>query len=85
MFDAQAEASSMDFQWLAKNGWEVAGNLAYRHLLYEMNTSRKIPCLERIEQILLSYHVENINVQKNKIIEALTNLIELKKAFQTLN
>lgn len=73
MFDPLNE--SLDIEWLQANGWTVAGNLAYRHILYEFNHSG-IPSQERIEQIIMQYDAAD---QGERIRQALQELIQLKK------
>jgi hypothetical protein len=66
---------SLDIAWLQANGWTLAGNLAYRHILHEFNKNG-VPCQERIMQIIMQYNAE---AQAAKIIETLRDLVALKK------
>lgn len=72
---------SLDMAWLQANGWTPAGNLAYRHILHEFGQSG-MPCQERIMQIIMQYSAEG---QSAKIIEALRELVALKKELNGLS
>lgn len=75
MFDPVKEMESMDVQWLQSHGWTIAGNLAYRHILYELNRSGRLSA-ERIEQILMQYDAAD---QSGKIKQELQDLMALKR------
>jgi len=77
-FDAKNE--SLDIKWLQENGWTIAANLAYRHVLNEHIAARKegkILSRERIEEIIMQYDAED---QVDKIFEALEDLANLVEA-----
>jgi hypothetical protein len=72
---------TLDIDWLLSNGWTIPGNLAYRHILRERRQCRlegRSMGTERIEQIIMQYDCLD---QTPKIVEALKELIEIKKAF----
>jgi hypothetical protein len=82
-FDKEAALKEMDIIWLIDNGWTTGGNLAFRHILHEMNNSLPDGGIqtERIEQIIIQYGAEN---QTEKIKQSLRELIQLKAELSTI-
>jgi hypothetical protein len=74
-FDPIKAMSEIDISWVLENGWTVASNLAYRHLLSEHNANGEIN-LERVEQVAMRYEAQE---QLGKIKESLQEIISLKK------
>lgn len=67
-------AQSFDVAALEADGWSIAGNMAYRHILHDYLRDSEIS-QERITQIIMQYQAEG---QTGKIIQALKGLIALK-------
>lgn len=78
MFDPIKELKGMDVQFLLNNGWTVEGNLAYRHILYEYTTARKLE-KGKIQEIIKHYGCME---QMNKIKEQISEFIEIKQEIE---
>ena len=79
-FDYQ-QLQEMDVSWLTQNGWTIPGNLAYRRILRDFNQTGVLQ-LERIEQVLMQYQLDDAQIAKTK--EELANLIALKRELSEL-
>lgn len=79
-FDCK-QLQEMDISWLNQNGWTIPGNLAYRRILRDFNETGVLQ-LERIEQVLMQYELDNDQIVKIK--EGLANLIALKRELSDL-